>query len=121
MRTTTGSPTTKKRVPLWDNARWIAMVLVVVGHGILPLIGESNTAYSVYLFIYSFHVAVFVTVSGYFAKSGPPTSRSLRQVLTDPERRAEMVRLGLEQATHFSLDRMARETLAVYHKTGQRR
>ncbi len=46
---------------------------------------------------------------------------SLRQVLTDPERRAEMVRLGLEQATHFSLDRMARETLAVYHKTGQRR
>jgi fucose 4-O-acetylase-like acetyltransferase len=83
MRATTGSPTAKKRVPLWDNARWIAIVLVVVGHGILPLIGESNTAYSVYLFIYSFHVAVFVTVSGYFAKSGPPTARSLRQVLTD--------------------------------------
>ncbi|GAA2456665.1 acyltransferase family protein [Agromyces soli] len=70
-------------MPLWDNARWIAIVLVVVGHGILPLIGESNSAYSVYLFIYSFHVAVFVTVSGYFAKSGPPTARSIRQVITD--------------------------------------
>ena len=46
---------------------------------------------------------------------------SMRQVLTDPDRRAEMVRLGLEQATHFSLDRMARETLAVYHKTANRR
>ena len=46
---------------------------------------------------------------------------ALRLVLTDPDRRAEMVRLGLEQATHFSLDRMARETLAVYHKTAQRR
>lgn len=84
MRSTTAVPSTKKkRVPLWDNARWIAMVLVVVGHGILPLIAESDSAYSVYLFIYSFHVAVFVTVSGYFAKSGPPTARSLRQVLTD--------------------------------------
>ncbi|MRG61745.1 acyltransferase family protein [Agromyces sp. CFH 90414] len=74
---------TKRRVPLWDNARWIAITLVVVGHGILPLIGEDDAAYSVYLFIYSFHVAVFVTVAGYFAKSGPPTARSLRQVLTD--------------------------------------
>ena len=74
---------TKRRVPLWDNARWIAITLVVIGHGILPLISEDDAAYSVYLFIYSFHVAVFVTVSGYFAKSGPPTARSLRQILTD--------------------------------------
>ncbi|QTX05196.1 acyltransferase family protein [Agromyces archimandritae] len=73
----------KRRVPLWDNARWIAIVLVVVGHGILPLIAEDDAAYSFYLFIYSFHVAVFVTVSGYFAKSGPPTARSLRRSLTD--------------------------------------
>lgn len=76
-------PQAKKRVPLWDNARWIAIALVVVGHGILPLIAEDDAAYSAYLFIYSFHVAVFVTVSGYFAKSGPPTLRSMRQILTD--------------------------------------
>ena len=70
-------------MPLWDNARWIAITLVVIGHGILPLLSEDDAAYSVYLFIYSFHVAVFVVVSGYFAKSGPPTARSLRQILTD--------------------------------------
>ena len=70
-------------MPLWDNARWIAITLVVIGHGILPLISEDDVAYSVYLFIYSFHVAVFVTVSGYFAKSGPPNARALRQILTD--------------------------------------
>ncbi|WP_165314425.1 acyltransferase family protein [Agromyces protaetiae] len=70
-------------MPLWDNARWIAITLVVIGHGILPLIAEDDAAYSVYLFIYSFHVAVFVTVSGYFAKSGPPTARALKQILTD--------------------------------------
>lgn len=83
MQTARPAPPARKRVPLWDNARWIAITLVVIGHGILPLIGEDDAAYSVYLFIYSFHVAVFVTVSGYFAKSGPPTARSLKQVLTD--------------------------------------
>ncbi|GAA2040325.1 acyltransferase family protein [Agromyces tropicus] len=76
-------PHRKRRVPLWDNARWIAITLVVVGHGILPLIAEDDVAYSFYLFIYSFHVAVFVTVSGYFAKSGPPNARAMRQILTD--------------------------------------
>ena len=70
-------------MPLWDNARWIAITLVVIGHGILPLIAEDDVAYSVYLFIYSFHVAVFVTVAGYFARSGPPNARALRQILTD--------------------------------------
>ncbi|QEO13467.1 acyltransferase family protein [Agromyces intestinalis] len=79
----TARPMPKRRVPLWDNARWIAITLVVIGHGILPLIGEDDAAYSAYLFIYSFHVAVFVTVSGYFAKSGPPTARALKQVLTE--------------------------------------
>jgi fucose 4-O-acetylase-like acetyltransferase len=76
-------PQRKRRVPVWDNARWIAITLVVIGHGILPLIAEDDAAYSVYLFIYSFHVAVFVTVSGYFAKSGPPNARAMRQILTD--------------------------------------
>jgi fucose 4-O-acetylase-like acetyltransferase len=84
MQTTPPATTaTKRRVPLWDNARWIAITLVVIGHGILPLISEDDLAYSVYLFIYSFHVAVFVTVAGYFAKSGPPNARALRQILTD--------------------------------------
>ncbi|MWB98823.1 acyltransferase family protein [Agromyces seonyuensis] len=81
--TRTALPATKRRVPMWDNARWVAIALVVVGHGILPLISVSDAAYSVYLFIYSFHVAVFVTVSGYFAKSGPLTGRTMRGLLTD--------------------------------------
>jgi glycosyltransferase involved in cell wall biosynthesis len=46
---------------------------------------------------------------------------TLRLVLTDPDRRAEMVRLGVERATHFTLDRMAAETLKVYQKVGRRR
>ncbi|TFD56015.1 fucose 4-O-acetylase [Cryobacterium sp. Hh38] len=73
----------KRRLPLWDNARWIAVTLVVIGHAILKLIGEADVAYTLYLFIYAFHVPVFVAVSGYFAKSGPPDARQMQRLLTD--------------------------------------
>ena len=73
----------KRRVPLWDNARWIAVTLVVMGHAILKLIGEADVAYTLYLFIYAFHVPVFVAVSGYFAKSGPADVRQMHRLLTD--------------------------------------
>ncbi len=78
-----GATSIRRRVPLWDNARWVAITLVVVGHAILKLISESDAAYSVYLFIYAFHVPVFVAVSGYFAKAGPPGARQLQRILTD--------------------------------------
>ncbi|MDJ0378905.1 acyltransferase family protein [Cryobacterium sp. PH31-L1] len=73
----------KRRLPLWDNARWLAITLVVVGHAILKLIGEADAAYTLYLFIYAFHVPVFVAVSGYFAKSGPPGAKQMHRLLTD--------------------------------------
>jgi fucose 4-O-acetylase-like acetyltransferase len=70
-------------VPLWDNARFVAITLVVVGHAILKLIAESDLAYGVYLFVYSFHVPVFVAVAGYFAKSAPPGVKQLKRIVTD--------------------------------------
>ena len=77
------TPTQKRRLPLWDNARWIAITLMVIGHAILKLISESDVSYAVYLFIYAFHVPLFVGVSGYFAKSGAPGTRQLQRLLTD--------------------------------------
>lgn len=78
---TTSTP--KRRVPLWDNVRWVAITLMVVGHAILRLIQESDVAYEVYLFIYAFHVPLFVAVSGYFAKTGPPGLRQMQRLLSD--------------------------------------
>lgn len=82
LKPASSAPTTR-RVPLWDNARWIAVTLVVIGHAILKLIGEADVPYALYLFIYAFHVPVFVAVSGYFAKSGPPQARQMYRLLTD--------------------------------------
>lgn len=47
----------------FDNLRFILMFLVVFGH-FLALQDE----YSLYRFIYSFHMPAFIFISGYFAK-----------------------------------------------------
>lgn len=70
-------------MPLWDNARFVAITLVVAGHAILKLIAESDVSYGVYLFIYAFHVPVFVAVAGYFAKSDAPGPKQLKRLITD--------------------------------------
>ena len=73
----------KKRVPFWDNARWVAVTLVIMGHATLKLIAASDVAYAFYLFVYTFQVPVLVLVSGHFAKADPPSGRQLKRLLTD--------------------------------------
>ena len=75
--------TVKPRVPFWDNARFLCMVLVVVGHGIQRLTPHSDNALVLYLLIFSFHMPAFAIISGYFSKSGPPTAQSMKRILTD--------------------------------------
>lgn len=74
---------TSKRVPFWDNARFVSVTLVVIGHGIQRLTADSNNALVLYLFIYAFHMPAFAIISGYFSKASPPTTRRMRKLLTD--------------------------------------
>ena len=80
---TAPAPATKPRVPFWDNARFISVTLVVIGHAIQRLTSDSNNALVLYLFIYAFHMPAFAIISGYFSKASPPTTRRMRKVLTD--------------------------------------
>lgn len=73
----------RPRVPYWDNARFVAVTLVVIGHGVQRLTYDSDNALTVYLFIFAFHVPAFAMISGYFSNAGPPSSRQIRKVLTD--------------------------------------
>lgn len=77
------APTPKVRLPHWDNARFLAVTLVVIGHGIQRLTYDSNYALALYLFIYAFHMPAFAIISGYFSKPGPPSAIQMRRVLTD--------------------------------------
>jgi len=70
------------RVPLWDTARFVAIVFVVAGHAIQRLISDLDSALAVYLVIYSFHIPLLVLVSGHFAKDRL-RGRELRRIVTD--------------------------------------
>lgn len=72
-----------RRVPLWDNARFASVVLVVMGHAIQRQTLDSDNALTLYLFIYGFHMPAFAVISGYFSKASPPGTRQMRRLLTD--------------------------------------
>jgi fucose 4-O-acetylase-like acetyltransferase len=76
-------PRPRRRVPFWDNARFICVALVVVGHGTQRLIYDSDISYAFYLLIYAFHMPAFAIISGYFSKSASPTRRQMARVITD--------------------------------------
>ncbi|MDH6409558.1 fucose 4-O-acetylase-like acetyltransferase [Aurantimicrobium minutum] len=72
-----------QRVALWDNARFGAIALMVAGHTLTKMVGENDAAFTLYVFIYAFHVPVFVAVSGYFTKGTAPDDRRIRSLFTD--------------------------------------
>jgi fucose 4-O-acetylase-like acetyltransferase len=72
-----------QRVALWDNARFGAIALMVAGHTLTKMVGENDAAFTLYVFIYAFHVPVFVAVSGYFTKGTAPDDKRIRSVFTD--------------------------------------
>lgn len=70
------------RVALWDNARFVAIALMVAGHTLTKMVGESDAAFTLYVFIYAFHVPVFVAVSGYFSRPTAPEAKQIRGVIS---------------------------------------
>lgn len=70
-------------MPLWDNARFIAIVLVVVGHSLTKMVPETPSAYALYVTIYLFHIPLFVFLSGYFSSADAPTASRVRSVVVD--------------------------------------
>lgn len=85
MKSDTGTETRQRtrRLPFWDNARFLAVTLVIVGHALQRLTYDSPAAYAIYVAIYAFHIPLFLLVSGYFMKSEPPTVRSMLRIFTD--------------------------------------
>ena len=56
----------KKRVPLWDNLKFFLIVCVVVGHIVEYSCKTEPLSKSLFLYIYSFHMPLFIFISGLF-------------------------------------------------------
>jgi fucose 4-O-acetylase-like acetyltransferase len=59
----------KCRVAYFDNAKFALIFLVILGHMIFPFINSNELFKTMFLFIYSFHMPMFVIISGYFSKA----------------------------------------------------
>jgi len=58
----------QERVDFFDNAKFLLISLVVLGHLIEPFRDNSPFFRSIYIVIYLFHMPCFIMLSGYFAK-----------------------------------------------------
>lgn len=71
----------KKRDALLDNAKFLLIVLVFVGHAIEP-VTETRLAEALYFWIYLFHMPAFVLISGYLSRSFDGSGRRIDKLLT---------------------------------------
>lgn len=53
-----------KRIRLWDIAKGVAIILVILGHA--TELSDKGTDHFLHSFIYSFHMPLFMIISGYF-------------------------------------------------------
>jgi len=75
------------------NLRFMLIVTVFVGNAIEPLVGTMGGVHSLYMWIFSFHMPLFVLVTGYFA----------RRSLTGTAGRKLLLQIGLQYVIFQSL------------------
>jgi fucose 4-O-acetylase-like acetyltransferase len=70
------------RDPYFDNAKYLAILLVAIGHAWTPLLSDSRAAASLYLLVYTFHMPAFILIAGYFSRSFTGRPDQLKRLIT---------------------------------------
>jgi len=65
-----------------DNAKYLTIVLVAIGHVWDPLRDDSRAAGALYFVLYSFHMPAFIIVSGYLSRSFEGKPRQIKRLVT---------------------------------------
>ncbi|KDN77218.1 membrane protein [Streptomyces olindensis] len=71
-----------QRDAFFDNAKYLAIVLVAVGHAWEPLRDGSRAVSALYMVVYAFHMPAFIIVSGYFSRSFDAGPGRIRRLVT---------------------------------------
>ncbi|GEB53847.1 MULTISPECIES: acyltransferase family protein [Streptomyces] len=72
----------KKRDPFFDNAKYLTILLVGIGHAWDPLRADSRTAEALYFVMYTFHMPAFIVISGYLSRSFEAKPRQIQRLVT---------------------------------------
>ncbi|MFF3844465.1 acyltransferase family protein [Streptomyces sp. NPDC002328] len=71
-----------RRDAFFDNAKYLAIVLVAVAHSWEPLKGGDRGLQAAYLVVYTFHMPAFIVISGYFSRGFDASPGRLKRLLT---------------------------------------
>ncbi|MBC9727755.1 acyltransferase family protein [Streptomyces sp. TRM68367] len=71
-----------QRDAFFDNAKYLAVVLVAVGHAWEPLRDGSRTVTAFYTLVYAFHMPAFIVISGYFSRNFDASGPRIRRLVT---------------------------------------
>ncbi|MEV7321618.1 acyltransferase family protein [Streptomyces sp. NPDC093970] len=75
-------PADRQRDAFFDNAKYLAIVLVAMGHSWEPLKGDSRVLEAVYCVVYAFHMPAFIVISGYFSRNFDMRPDRLKRLIT---------------------------------------
>ncbi|PWJ07855.1 hypothetical protein DKG34_10610 [Streptomyces sp. NWU49] len=72
----------KQRDAFFDNAKYLAIVLVAAGHAWEPLREGSRAVTALYLLVYAFHMPVFIVIAGYFSRRSDASPGRVKRLIT---------------------------------------
>ncbi|MFJ8647213.1 acyltransferase family protein [Streptomyces sp. NPDC093546] len=70
------------RDPWFDNAKYLAIVLVAVAHAWEPVMEGSRATRALYMLVYTFHMPAFILISGYFSRSFTAKPHQMKRLVT---------------------------------------
>ncbi|MQY15104.1 hypothetical protein SRB5_52820 [Streptomyces sp. RB5] len=76
------APARTARDPFFDNAKFLAVILVGVGHAWEPIRFDSRVVCALYAFVYAFHMPAFIVVSGYMSRGFDAGRGKIRRLIT---------------------------------------
>ncbi|WP_129840505.1 acyltransferase family protein [Streptomyces sp. RFCAC02] len=76
------APRRAERAPFFDNAKYLAIVLVAIGHVWTPLRDDSRTVAALYAFVFTFHMPAFILIAGYFSRNFTGRPDQLKRLVT---------------------------------------
>jgi fucose 4-O-acetylase-like acetyltransferase len=71
-----------RRDAFFDNAKYLAIVLVAVAHSWEPLKGDSRVLQAAYMLVYAFHMPAFIVISGFFSRGFDGSPGRLKRLIT---------------------------------------
>ncbi|UGY91421.1 acyltransferase family protein [Streptomyces gobiensis] len=77
-----GASRDKRRDPFFDNAKYLTILLVGIGHAWEPLRSDSRAAVALYIAVYAFHMPAFIIISGYLSRSFEGRPSQLKRLIT---------------------------------------